>query len=166
MKPTFHCVFVFLSWEPYGADGDSTAGFAKTVTRSEAEGCPGAVGSATLPLKRLRRIQFYRGGEGWVSPFGDSFYWRGRLGRGFPKGETKAGEERRGLCLSGSGAWAGGGSQSIAGGLRGGAEKTRCFFARLCSGASRRPEALPYRRSYLLLIPCLFLLDDIEHVPP
>ena len=90
MKP-FHCVFVFLSWEPLGADGGFTAGFAKTVTRSEAEGCPGAVGSATLPQKRLRRIQFYRGGEGWVAPFGDSFFGGGASEGGFQRGKPRRG---------------------------------------------------------------------------
>jgi hypothetical protein len=34
----------------------------------------------------------FSGGEGWVSPFGHSLEW-GRLGRGSPEGETKAGEE-------------------------------------------------------------------------
>ncbi len=86
--------------------------------------------------------------------------WRGRLGRGFPKGETKAGEERHGLCLPGSGAWAGGGSQTIAGGLRGEAEKTR-FFSR--GFVAEHPE--DRRRFLIVFTPCLFLSDDIGHGP-
>lgn len=82
--------------------------------------------------------------------------WRGRLGRGFPKGETKAGEERRGLCLPGSGAWAGGGYG-------------QCRAASAGSGGQglypgRSPSTqtvLPYRA----FIPYPVLSDDIGRGP-
>ena len=53
---------------------------------------------ANLPLKRLCRDLFETvGGEGWVPLLWGFHIWRGRLGRGNPKGETKAGEERHGI---------------------------------------------------------------------
>jgi len=73
------------------------------VTRRTPEadkGCPGAVDSAHPPPKRGSAFNQTPLAEKDGFPrFGDSFEWRGRLGGGTPKGETKAGEERHGMCF-------------------------------------------------------------------
>lgn len=96
-RATPHLVFFFAFSFPGaprgGRDAEGPGLFAKAVTF----GCPGTVGSATLPLKRLRRSDQFAAEKDGFPPLGIPC-WRGRLGRGFPKGETKAGEERHGLC--------------------------------------------------------------------
>ncbi len=65
-------------------------------------GAPGPVGRAILPQgphalgARSAPNMNARGGMG-VPPWGFLIWW-GRLGRGGPGGETKAGEARRALC--------------------------------------------------------------------
>jgi hypothetical protein len=72
-------------------------GGAKIIFQSMTrQGTPGAVVCNPSP-KRGSTDFDSSGGEGWVSPFGDSLSW-GRLGRGIPKGETKAGEGLSCLC--------------------------------------------------------------------
>ncbi|HAM52262.1 MAG TPA: hypothetical protein DCP92_16790 [Nitrospiraceae bacterium] len=49
------------------------------------------MGSATLPQKRLRRIRYLGGGEGWVAPFGDSLSGGGASEGGFQRGKPRRG---------------------------------------------------------------------------
>lgn len=86
------CVYYKINREPH--KGRTGNGFAKTILLKD---CPGAVDNATLPLKRGSAIiKCFRGERMGFSPWG-YLAWRGRLGRGDPRGETKAGEERYGL---------------------------------------------------------------------
>jgi hypothetical protein len=66
-------------------------------TSRDPKGCPGAVASAHPPPKEApHSIKCFSAEKDGFPRFGDSSSWRGRLGGGNPKGETKAGEERHG----------------------------------------------------------------------
>ena len=75
---------------------------ARAVLTIAREDAPGPVVRAILPqgphAPGARSAPAYERVGGWVSPPGDSFCWRGRLGWGGPGGETKAGEARHALC--------------------------------------------------------------------
>lgn len=83
MKPFFHCVFVFLSWEPLGADGSGgRQGIASAVPRRV---CGGSAANGILPPKPHPDNSGKR-----ALPFGSSFNGGGCQG-GVSKGEGSAG---------------------------------------------------------------------------
>ena len=86
-----------------GQTGVSRRGKSKGRDPQRSEGLSGDRGEAILPLKRLQHALItFSVGEGWVSPFGDTLpcFGGGASEGGNPKGETKAGEGRHGLCPS------------------------------------------------------------------
>ena len=82
-----------------GADGNIGG---VDLQRACPVGRPGTVGRAILPQGHVRaeRSEAFItwAWPGWVSPLGDSLFGWGRLGRGVPRGETKAGEARHAPC--------------------------------------------------------------------
>jgi len=65
------------------------------------QGLPGAVGSANLPQKRLPTSNSW--GEGWVSPFGDTFYGGGASEGGVQRGKPRRGRSGTTPCYHGVG---------------------------------------------------------------
>jgi hypothetical protein len=130
-----------------------TADHAKGVIRARsAKDVPGAVARAILPQGTRapgeRSEPLMKRVGGWVSPLGDSLTWRGRLGWGVPRGENKAGEARRALCLHNAQhqGRAGGVSVNVARGPV--CRQAGTTLASECRRRSKlRERALPIRRS-------------------
>ncbi len=151
MKP-FHCVFAFSPGEPLGADGSGgRQGFASAVPRRV---CGGSATNGNRPPKPHMDKQRQESPPLW-----EFLRWRGVPGRGFQRGGLGGGRDGTALALPFVAGRAG--AMDNRRRAEGRSGEDALLFARLCSGASRRPQALPYRA----FIPCPSLSDGIGRVP-